>query len=346
MSSARQRESLLRRCAGATAIALCIAYAVVTVGVWLTLRAAGESWWPATFLLFSPRWVWALPLAGLLPLTLVFRPRWAWLPLATGLVVIFGLMGMCLPWRQVFPAGGSHTVRIVTANLHENQVNIQKLDAFLVETRPDIVAFQDCWASPNSSYVQHGGWQVRREWGLMLASRWPIRRLEAVEIQNLPRTSAESQVQVPVRGAAVLFVVDSPAGPIPFANLHLDSPHRALDVMRDNRQIGAQLLELNSVRREEESMQISRRVHEIGGPFVMAGDFNTPDDSPIFREAWSDFRDAFSVAGFGFGTSYAKHHTWLRIDHILYDLSWSCRSCYTSEDIGSGHRAVFAEIAR
>ena len=94
----------------------------------------------------------------------------------------------------------------------------------------------------------------------------------------------------------------------------------------------------NSERRRKESMAISSRVNAIGGPFIVAGDFNTPDDSPIFRHAWWRLRDGFSDAGFGFGTTYAKHHTWLRIDHVLSNDGWRCVECRTApmsgRDIG------------
>ena len=34
---------------------------------------------------------------------------------------------------------------------------------------------------------------------------------------------------------------------------------------------------------------------------ILAGDFNLPVDSAIYREYWSGYRDAFSDAGWGFG---------------------------------------------
>jgi endonuclease/exonuclease/phosphatase (EEP) superfamily protein YafD len=84
----------------------------------------------------------------------------------------------------------------------------------------------------------------------------------------------------------------------------------------------------------------------MGGKVFLVGDFNTPADSPIFREAFSGYDDAFDAVGFGFGTTYAKHHTSLRIDHVIYGNGWKCRRCYASDDVGSGHRAVMAEMTR
>jgi endonuclease/exonuclease/phosphatase (EEP) superfamily protein YafD len=58
------------------------------------------------------------------------------------------------------------------------------------------------------------------------------------------------------------------------------------------------------------------------GPLLVLGDFNTPIESAIFREQWSDFADAFSVAGTGLGIT--KHNGWIgvRIDHVLASDEW------------------------
>ncbi|HEY1807543.1 MAG TPA: endonuclease/exonuclease/phosphatase family protein, partial [Acidobacteriaceae bacterium] len=127
---------------------------------------------------------------------------------------------------------------------------------------------------------------------------------------------------------------------------HLASPHKALGLIRNRKRIGVDLLNLNASRREEESLEVRRRIDQAGGPFILAGDFNTPDDSQIFHQAWKGLRDAFGTAGFGFGTTYAKNHTWIRIDHILSTPDWRCTECWEGPDIGSGHRPVFAQLER
>lgn len=44
-------------------------YLAGAVAIGILLRTAGERWWPATVLLFAPRWVWAIPLGAFLPAT-------------------------------------------------------------------------------------------------------------------------------------------------------------------------------------------------------------------------------------------------------------------------------------
>src|SRR5947209_16403387 len=67
--------------------------------VWALLSLAADRWWPATLILYGPRWVWALPAGFLLPAAAVVRPRLLWLPLI-GLAVIVGpVMDFRVPLR-------------------------------------------------------------------------------------------------------------------------------------------------------------------------------------------------------------------------------------------------------
>src|SRR5258707_8361859 len=70
--NARQRRA--RRRHAPTAI-LSWLYLILILALWAFLRIAADRWWVATLLLFGPLWVFALPLAILLPAALLFRPR-------------------------------------------------------------------------------------------------------------------------------------------------------------------------------------------------------------------------------------------------------------------------------
>ena len=84
----------------------------------------------------------------------------------------------------------------------------------------------------------------------------------------------------------------------------------------------------------------------LRGPLVVAGDFNLPPESRVFRRHWGDLTDAFGAAGFGFGSS--KHTSWhgVRIDHILYNRSWTCEWCGVGPALGSDHSPVIAHLKR
>ena len=54
---------------------LSVAYAVTALGLCLLLHLAGDRWWPATLLLYAPRWPWAVPLGALVPAAALARRR-------------------------------------------------------------------------------------------------------------------------------------------------------------------------------------------------------------------------------------------------------------------------------
>jgi len=325
--------------------ASCALYVLLIVAVLVIMRLAGEQWWFATMLLFSPRWFWATPLLPLLPMTLLFRRRLVFPTLLAGATVLFAVMGFRIPWRRAIPATKPHeTLRLFTYNLHGRASNPLLLDDLVTEARPDVILLQDYSSSREPTLVRKEGWHTDRYNGTFIASRHPMRRVEDL----LPRDAsamAYASHGWPL-GDAVCYALDLPGGQVHLVNLHLASPHQQLAGLEEREDGAAAALDADSARRAFESLVIAAYARHVGGPFLIAGDFNTPDDSPLFQMAWHDFDDAFNVAGFGFGTTYANHHTWLRIDHVLYDRSWHCSECWVGPPIGSGHRPVVAALER
>src|SRR5579859_7928266 len=67
---------------------LCSLYAIAVITFWLLIRYASQRWWPATVLLYTPRWPLLVPLLVLVPWAWRKRRKLVWLPLATGLFVL------------------------------------------------------------------------------------------------------------------------------------------------------------------------------------------------------------------------------------------------------------------
>jgi endonuclease/exonuclease/phosphatase (EEP) superfamily protein YafD len=320
---------------------------VAILAIVAVMRVAGDRWWPATLLLFSPRWIWAVPFPFLVLLAAIGsgRRRRVW-PLAiSAALLLFGIMEFQVPWRRMIShRTGTQTLRLVTCNLHNIESNPEVLNAFIDQSNPDIILLQDYAFSREPRRVQRPGWYRFPLDGMYIASRYPFGHFENL----LPidaNAMAYTSLGLPL-GKAQCFAVDAPGGAFHLVNLHLASAHQAIKILRDGKSFGPELMTADSERRGEESMAISERVQTIGGPFIIAGDFNTPDDSIIFRRAWWRLGDSFAQAGFGFGTTYAKHHTWLRIDHILTGGGWRCIHIQTGPDVGSGHRPILAVLER
>lgn len=345
-----------RRLAALVGVA-CWGYPVVVVAAWGVMYFAADAWWPATLLAFAPRWAWALPLAVLVPLAAwaTFPRRRHLRPLAAGgIVCLVGLMGFRLsPTSGEAGEGGSHRLRVMTLNAHRVRLDGAALQELLARERPQVVLFQD-WSDRVSTVFHRrepgaggpggggGDWHVRRDGEFFVASRYPIL---AVEDLALPAAVAPSPGTAGDQhpGGAVCYTLETPLGPVRVINVHLASPHAALDVLAEKGVAGgAAALEANSDRRRRESAAVAACVARDGTPVLVGGDFNTPVESTVFRSAWEGLSDGFSEAGTGLGYTFVTKRVQVRIDHLLGGPGWRCRRCVVGPPLGSPHRPVIA----
>jgi vancomycin resistance protein VanJ len=322
--------------------ALCVyAYTALVLGMWGLMWLAGDRWWLATLLLFGPRWVLALPLVLLVPLALALRFRWLWALGLSAAVVLWPIMGLNLPWRTL--ADPPHAdLRVMTYNVERWSVNRERFIDLLETVRPDLVAVQEYpfwihWRVP-----EH--WNVERAGELLVISAHPIVQVEIFYNRQLPWREPY------VNG--LYCVVDTPAGRVGFANIHLDTPRRGLSAVLD----GETLLDLQQTEYADACLEFRRRESEdmvrwlegFPEPKIIAGDFNMPVESTIYREFWRGCHNAFDRAGLGFGyTKQTAIHECVygtRIDHILTDGKWLAVRCRLGPDLGSDHLPLVADV--
>jgi vancomycin resistance protein VanJ len=308
-------------------------YLVIILMLWAALRAA-DLWWPATLLMFSPRWLLTLPLALLVPAAVVLRRRSLGVLVLTLVLIAGPVMGFCIPWQCLQPGTrGGIRVRVLTCNMHYRKGDLTALDRLLTETTPDLVALQE-WAGSKESEVLAGHeWHVHRTPGLFLASRYPIR-----EATNIGMDSTGE------KGSVMRYAVETPAGVITLFSLHLATPRWGLyEVMHEGEQ-GATSLQAGTDLRGEQSENVAREAGAVTGPVLLAGDFNTPPESVIFRRSWGGYTDAFASSGWGWGYTFRNWRTMVRIDHILAGAGWGCERCWVGPDVGSPHHPVLADL--
>jgi endonuclease/exonuclease/phosphatase (EEP) superfamily protein YafD len=316
----------------------CWLYLVLALGLWATLHVAGDRWWPATLLLFGPRWVALLPLAVLAPTALFLRRKSLRPLLVAAVIVVFPIMGFRLPWRAALATGpGSPGLRVLTLNAHRNKLDPARLAAVIADTRPDVVAVQEWSSRHEPAFADSGPWHVLRDGELCLLSRHPIRKLEDLAATGNWKPQRFS-------GAAVCYEIATPRGLVPLINLHLASPHLAFDAALQCSPDAPQKVGNNCANRRRQSDQVARAAAGFGSAVILTGDFNTPPDGDVFRTAWDDLADAFDTAGFGLGHTYHSRWTAVRIDHILTGSAFRCRRAWVGPDVGSPHRPLIADL--
>ena len=317
-------------------------YLFAIVVLWAVMRWAGDRWWLATLVLFGPRWPYLLPLAVLVPLALIFRRR-SLGPLCAAALVAFGpLAGFCIPWAGLFMRG-SPGIRVLSCNTKGRCCGNERLDALIRGSHPDIVALQGCWGEFRVEWPED--WHVLRRGELVIASRFPLRQ---VTVTRHSRTGFHE-----LRENLLSCVVDLPQGELPLATLHLQSPHFGISRVLD-RHTGIEpsrsgLIIAETQARWEESEEVLSQLAADGLPDLVVGDFNLPEESPIYRSYWAAWRDAFSAAGWGFGgTEWPRGKAGIcfgiRIDHILFAPRWRAGCCWVGPDVGSDHLPLLADL--
>jgi vancomycin resistance protein VanJ len=321
--------------------ALTCTYALFIVALWIFLCQGGDRWWPATLFLFGPRWLFSLPLIFLVPLAAWFeRRQLIVLTIAAGIMFI-PIMGLSISWPS---SSELQTIRVLTCNVGGRRTDVRKLQRLIQKSSADIIALQECRQNLITSIPQ--GWRLIHEADFLIASCYPITRDNNHNVlkltRQLPRTYfLQGQIQTPI-------------GELSFTSIHLPSPHPGLAGLLDKR-TGLNLSRIKNVKAEMElrritSREISQFLQTESNPIIIAGDFNMPIESIFYRRDWSDYSNAFSSAGFGYGQTMKaiirRFEYKIRIDHILMRGPLTAEKCWVASDIGSDHLPLIADIRR
>jgi endonuclease/exonuclease/phosphatase family metal-dependent hydrolase len=180
------------------------------------------------------------------------------------------------------------------------------------------------------------GWTARQDGSLCLASRWPV---DSVQVMEEVRTRDQGGT-----GAVVFYTIRHPDGAFGLANLHLETPGKGLEPLREGGE--ARRLIRNSMLRDVGSRRASRWILSRDFDPLMAGDFNLTVESAIYREHWSGCPNAFSRAGRGFGWTRILKRFSARIDHVITCGSWTARWAEVGPDLGSDHRPLVVDLER
>ena len=312
-------------------------YLALSVGYAALLWLGGDAWWPATVLLFVPRWPLLLP-APLLGIVVgLIRPRLL-VPLTLGALISLGpAMGYRLGWRSWVGGSTPRDLRIITFNVRgaENP-QLLAIPQGLEVYQPDIVVFQECAEELLDSAYWPAGWTLRSEQGLCLATRFPV-----LQARTLERVLTGEQGGT---GNAVFYRLGTAAAPIDLGIIHLETPRKGLEPLRYGARIEA--MKRNVLVRDVGSRRLSRWLREQSASVIVAGDFNMPVESTIYRTHWGGCRNAFSAVGHGFGWTRVLPHFSLRIDHVLSCGGWRPLRASVGPDLGSDHLPLIVDLAR
>ncbi len=311
-----------------------LAWLIALAGLALLVYGPGESFWPVTLFLFGPRWVLLLPLVALLPAAAASDRR---LLVALTLATAFAadpLFGFNVPWRRLVAGGDSPRVRVATWNVDEGVVPLGAVAAFIDVELPDVVALQEC---PESHVAAPPGWYHDGQHGMAVLSRFPVLEVKERDPSDMRQLSGS--------GAIVRYAIETPAGRIDLTNVHLETPREGLESILRFGPGAAAELQAKNAQREIEARVARRWVDESPSALrLVAGDFNAPVESDLFREFWRGLRDCHSDAGWGFGFTKRTRRIGTRIDHVLAGPGLECVSAHVGPWRGGDHAPLIVDV--
>ena len=315
-----------------------LAFLVSSVMAAGLLWGLSDVWWPATLLLFGPRWVLLLPLCLLIPMALVWdRPLTPMLLLA-GLIILGPVMGFRTGLRWPVGEGGPEPVlTVVTLNARGGSALLRSAPNLLADWDPAILAVQECGPGLAAELRRDPFWNVDSRSGVCLVSRLPI--LEVMEMERDALEFAGGS------GVVVTYALDLNGTPIHVTIVHLETPRAGFELVRSGQlRAGIPKVAERSLLRGVELKRAAAWTEDIPGAQIVLGDFNTPPESRLYRESWSPWKNTFSVAGWGPGGTRLNGWIRARIDHILVNGGWRVLDAWVGEDVGSDHLPVFARV--
>jgi endonuclease/exonuclease/phosphatase (EEP) superfamily protein YafD len=273
-------------------------------------------------------------LVGLLPAlgiaALARRKRLAVALAVPVLVIIFTYLPLFLPRPSTVLADNS-SFKVMSYNIWRGNDKPQTALALIRQEQPDILLLQELRP------------YIAQELKQGLAALYPNQELYFIYepsqgqgvISRYPLEPIENSLQ---RGQAQKVRVEMPGGSLQVWNTHLSRPFRW-------RRQAAQV---------EELIQAASGVTE---PLIIGGDFNTTDQSEVYRSLSQHLSNAHWEAGWGFGFSYPSPERTLnrdisiptpmiRIDHLFHNESLFVQNAKTLSDSGgSDHFPVIAKFS-
>jgi vancomycin resistance protein VanJ len=327
-------------------------FAIVALATGMLWIVSERTWW-GTLFTFLPRHALLAAPALLLLCSLFTHRRSILVNLAAMILAAGPLMGGRIPLGGFGGESASEaTIRIVSCNVQCFEPDFELVVDEIKDIAPDVVTFQEAIGDSALLPRAFPGWHILREDQYLIGSRYPLHRVDLCEKGDFAHPPA-----LTVR-------IDTPQGSFLLHDLHLTTPRYGFQKLNLHSVLdgsGPRSVESSTERRLAEANRVRAYVDKIDGtkregrllPVVIAGDFNTPSVSSLYRAVWTSFTNAFDKVGLGFGyTAPCTNHRhwfndvpWVRIDHILADDHWSVATCKTGHSKGSDHRLIWAALS-
>ncbi|WP_257174802.1 endonuclease/exonuclease/phosphatase family protein [Colwellia sp. M166] len=285
-------------------------------------------------IIFAPRW-WLISLIFILLTFWQFlgkRQRYM-LPVLFYIAIVYS--DFQVPNVFNFNKEGHTNIRVVTVNMGEGSQLI-KLKQVIKYYQPDLLLLQEIKSKSidelNADYEF-----TDCEGSLCLLSKYPFERTVSLSRSMLNGFG----------NFAVSYSVVINEQNINVSNVHFETPREVLlDIIKLGRLNGRAIEKADN--RELEATIFGETVKGKTN-VIIAGDFNMPDDDPIYVANFSWLSNAINERGLGF--NHTQYINWqgvpflsFRIDHILYSENITAKHVKILASLGGDHRPVMTSL--
>jgi vancomycin resistance protein VanJ len=316
-------------------------------GVVLLLQVVSERWWLGTVLTYLPRSPWLIPALIMIPVSI----RWAWKSSLINLAALLLVLGPVMNFQSggLFDAPDidrtAYRLTVVSCNVQSFRPDFRQVVHELYRIDPDVVLFQEAFEGHPLVETFFAGWNLQRVDEYLVASKLPIKFIDTGFMSGFDRVSVAH------------FEVETPQGVIAIFNVHQTSPRHSLKELKPWSLLtgtGVDAVEQQAALRDSEAMK-TRAYTELKDPIqpkIVAGDFNMPNDSSLFKSHWSGLTDAYASVATGYGYTspcdtqklWPSNTPWSQVDHILTSDHWQVERCWIGHSGGSDHRLIAAQL--
>ncbi len=311
-------------------------------------RIGPERFWLLAFVEYLPYPLHLAPALLAVLFSLALGRWWRGLALLTVVLVAWPVMGLELHGAE--PANGRMALRVMTYNVKAQQAGARadgyaQLAREVASQDPDILLVQDAddAAAPGppapNLLDSLFGTRLRYVYGQFgIASRYPLRECGPGLAPSRPPGESWIHCVAEIGGTAVdVYAV------------HLRTPREGLNATRRERLAGVDDWQQNVAERMAQAVALARVVRAGTRPVILGGDLNAPEISLVVRSLLhAGLRDAWSVAGFGYGYTYGHAlrtgFSFLRIDHVLASPQIGVADSRVGGWRASDHRPVIADL--
>jgi vancomycin resistance protein VanJ len=324
--------------------------------VYLLLRTlfGDRYWWLSLVNTFA--YFLFLPSLILLPLALLFRMRGNALRLApAALIAAMWIAPYYLP-RTAQPEPGVR-LRALTFNVWGGNRSIDQAIAWVKDSDADIVMLQEITPrfaeNALSPLFDLYPYLSSQEDDL----RWRGAPNANVTFSRYPILSSEEiNLEVPGTANPHRLVIDVEGQPVAVYNVHLAWPGgnpRFNPVDWADNFYTRMIIGYNDSLRNQQIAALLDYLKAETLPYIVAGDFNTSDQSPTYNRLAAQMRDSFKESGRGLGGSWPVSSArglpsfippLIRIDYIWHSDAFQAVEAYQAPPLGSDHLGLVATL--